>query len=54
VGSEFNKLKAKKAYTPRGKTPEVQTVGGTHQKLSMIDSVNNRGKAHWMIHRRVL
>lgn len=38
-----------RSYAPKGKTPEVYTVGGTRHKLSMIASVNNRGKAHWMI-----
>lgn len=38
-----------RSYAPKGKTPEVYTVGGTRHKLSMIASVNNQGKAHWMM-----
>ena len=34
---------------PRGKTPVAMAVGGTRQKLSMIASVTNQGKARWMI-----
>jgi len=30
-------------------TLNTLSVGGTRQKLSMISTVNNRGKAHWMI-----
>lgn len=38
-----------RSYAPIGKTPEVFTVGGTRHKLSMIASVSNQGKAHWMM-----
>jgi transposase len=38
-----------RSYAPRGQTPVTRAVGGTRQKLSMISTVNNRGKAHWMI-----
>lgn len=38
-----------RSYAPKGKTPAVFTVGGTRHKLSMIASVNNQGKAHWMM-----
>jgi transposase len=38
-----------RSYSPRGHTPVTRSVGGTRQKLSMISTVNNRGKAHWMI-----
>lgn len=38
-----------RCYAPRGQTPVAMTVGGTRHKLSMIASVNNRGKAQWMI-----
>lgn len=38
-----------RSYAPKGKTPEVFAVGGTRHKLSMIASVNNQGKAHWMM-----
>jgi transposase len=31
------------------RSPVTMAVGGTRHKLSMISSVNNRGKAHWMI-----
>jgi transposase len=27
----------------------TRAIGGTRQKLAMISTVNNRGKAHWMI-----
>jgi transposase len=38
-----------RSFAPKGKTPVTMAVGGTRHKLSMISSVNNRGKAHWMI-----
>jgi transposase len=38
-----------RCYAPKGKTPVAMVVGGTRHKLSMIASVNNRGKAQWMI-----
>jgi transposase len=38
-----------RSYAPKGQTPVTRSVGGTRQKLSMISTVNNRGKAHWMI-----
>lgn len=38
-----------RSYAPRGKTPVVMAVGGTREKLSMIASVTNQGKARWMI-----
>ena len=38
-----------RSYAPRGKTPVTYTVGGTRHKMSMIASVNNLGKAHWMM-----
>lgn len=38
-----------RSYAPRGKTPVTMAVGGTRQKLSMISTVTNRGKASWMI-----
>ncbi|UOO81463.1 IS630 family transposase [Uruburuella testudinis] len=38
-----------RSYSPKGKTPVTYAVGGTRHKLSMISTVNNRGKAHWMI-----
>jgi transposase len=38
-----------RSYAPKGKTPEVFTVGGTRHKLSQIASVNNQGKAHWIV-----
>jgi transposase len=38
-----------RSYAPKGKTPVAMAVGGTRQKLSMIASVTNQGKARWMI-----
>lgn len=38
-----------RSYAPRGATPVTMAVGGTRQKLSMIASVTNQGKARWMI-----
>jgi transposase len=38
-----------RSYTPRGKTPVTLAVGGTREKLSMISTVTNQGRAHWMI-----
>jgi transposase len=38
-----------RSYAPAGKTPVTYAVGGTRQKLSMIATVTNKGKAHWMI-----
>ena len=38
-----------RSYAPRGKTPVTLAVGGTRQKLSMISTVTNRGRANWMI-----
>lgn len=38
-----------RSYAPAGKTPVAYAVGGTRQKLSMIATVNNQGKARWMI-----
>ena len=38
-----------RSYAPRGQTPVTRSIGGTRQKLSMSSTVNNRGKAHWMI-----
>lgn len=38
-----------RGYAPAGKTPVTYAVGGTRHKLSMIATVTNRGKAHWMI-----
>lgn len=38
-----------RSYAPAGETPVAFTVGGTRQKLSMIATVTNRGKARWMI-----
>lgn len=38
-----------RSYAPAGKTPVTYTVGGTRQKLSMIATVTNQGKARWMI-----
>ena len=38
-----------RSYAPAGETPVVYTVGSTRQKLSMIATVTNRGKARWMI-----
>lgn len=38
-----------RSYAPAGQTPVAYTVGGTRQKLSMIATVTNQGKARWMI-----
>lgn len=38
-----------RSYAPAGKTPVAYVVGGTRQKLSMIATVTNQGKARWMI-----
>ena len=38
-----------RSYAPKGKTPVAMAVGGTRQKLSMLASVTNQGKARWMI-----
>lgn len=38
-----------RSYSFKGQTPVTMAVGGTRHKLSMISSVNNRGKAYWMI-----
>ena len=38
-----------RSYAPAGKTPVAFAVGGTRQKLSMIATVTNQGKAQWMI-----
>lgn len=38
-----------RSYAPRGQTPVAKVVGGTRQRLSMISSVTNQGKARWMI-----
>ncbi len=38
-----------RSYAPKGKTPVAVAVGGTRQKLSMLASVTNQGKARWMI-----
>ncbi len=38
-----------RSYAPAGKTPVAMAVGCTRQKLSMIATVTNQGKARWMI-----
>jgi transposase len=38
-----------RGYAPKGKTPVAMAVGGTREKLSMISTVTNQGKASWMI-----
>ena len=38
-----------RSYAPKGRTPVTMAVGGTRQKLSMISTVTNQGKASWMI-----
>ena len=38
-----------RSYAPRGKTPVTMVVGGTREKLSMISTVTNQGRANWMI-----
>ena len=38
-----------RSYAPRGQTPVAMAVGGTREKLSMISTVTNQGRANWMI-----
>ena len=38
-----------RGYQPKGQTPVAYAVGGQRQKLSMISTVTNRGRANWMI-----
>lgn len=38
-----------RSYSPRGVTPSTRSVWGARQKFSMISSVNNQGKCHWMV-----
>ena len=38
-----------RSFAPKGHTPVALAVGGTRQKLSMIATVTNQGKARWMI-----
>lgn len=38
-----------RGYAPKGHTPIAMAVGGTREKLSMISTVTNQGKARWMI-----
>ena len=38
-----------RSFAPAGKTPVAMAIGGTRQKLSMIATVTNQGKARWMI-----
>lgn len=38
-----------RGYAPKGHTPVAYTVGGTREKLSMISTVTNQGKARWMM-----
>jgi hypothetical protein len=38
-----------RSYSPRGKTPVTMAVGGTREKLSMISTATNQGRANWMI-----
>ena len=38
-----------RGYAPRGQTPVAMAVGGTREKLSMISTVTNQGRASWMI-----
>ncbi|MCS6762918.1 MAG: IS630 family transposase [Candidatus Protistobacter heckmanni] len=38
-----------RSYAPKGQAPVTMAVRGTRQKLSMISTVTNQGKASWMI-----
>jgi transposase len=38
-----------RSFASRGKTPVARAVGGTREKLSMISTVTNQGRANWMI-----
>ncbi len=36
-------------YSPRVATPTTKAVCGARRRFSMISSVNNQGKCHWMV-----
>jgi hypothetical protein len=38
-----------RSYAPAGQTPVTYAPGGKREKLSMIATVTNQGKARWMI-----
>ncbi|MGH8354812.1 MAG: IS630 family transposase [Pseudomonas sp.] len=38
-----------RSFAPKGQTPVTMAIGRARQKLSMIASVTNQGKARWMI-----
>lgn len=38
-----------RSYAPAEHTPVAYAVGGTRQKLSLLATVTNQGKARWMI-----
>jgi transposase len=38
-----------RCFAPAGKTPVAMTAGGARQKLAMIATVTNQGKARWMV-----
>lgn len=38
-----------RSYSPRGITPETRVVQGRRESFSMISSVSNQGKCHWMM-----
>lgn len=38
-----------RSYAPAGHKPVAYAVGGTRQKLSLLATVTNQGKARWMI-----
>lgn len=38
-----------RSYSPRGQTPITRAVWGQREKFSMISSVTNQGRCHWMM-----
>lgn len=42
-------MPCERSVAPRGQTPVAFAVGRTRQKLSMISTVANQGKARWII-----
>lgn len=38
-----------RSYSPRGRTPSTRSVWGRRERFSMISSVSNKGKCHWMV-----
>ena len=38
-----------RSYAPRGQTPTTRAVWGKREKFSLISSVTNQGRCHWMM-----